>query len=455
MTNLDEQGLHRLMKAALDNGTASSLAEAEAIFKGYTLSIAFDARVATDPAYQAALLTSVALARRVFLGGVRVSGAVDVPLAPNMPFGGTITEAIVKLGAAITDEVTSDHPIISITDRATARQGDFHIRPAFAGWRGGVVPIDFEFSSSSAMPLSPMLAAGLAINEAFTFVADRDPIAGRRAIGISLWDSDRDWLVEDDGPDLVLLPSRLWLIGLGHLGQAYLWALSLLPYRHDGLELVLQDTDVITKSTESTSILSDSTMIGMKKTRVLATWAEARGFKTSIHERLFDASFRLQPDEPVVALCGVDNVPARRAFDNAGFSLVVEAGLGQGHQDFRSIRLHTLPTSKAASEIWRAASAREDVSTRPAYQEMLRAGVVDRCGMTTLAGKAVGAPFVGAVAATLVVSQLLRHLNGGTMDALVDLDLRSAEHRHTVPQRHDFQSVNPGYVQVVQEPRDA
>ena len=23
---------------------------------------------------------------------------------------------------------------------------------------------------------------------------------------------------------------RLWLIGLGHLGQAYLWALGLLPY---------------------------------------------------------------------------------------------------------------------------------------------------------------------------------------------------------------------------------
>ena len=31
-------------------------------------------------------------------------------------------------------------------------------------------------------------------------------------------------------PELRLLPSRLWLIGLGHLGQAYLGALGLLPY---------------------------------------------------------------------------------------------------------------------------------------------------------------------------------------------------------------------------------
>jgi len=66
--------------------------------------------------------------------------------------------------------------------------------------------------------------------------------------------------------------------------------------------------------------------------------------------------------------------------------------------------------------------------------------------MTILAGKAVGAPFVGSVAATLVISQLLRLLHGGTIDALVDLDLRSVEHRHAVPTRRNFGSFNPGYV---------
>ena len=28
----------------------------------------------------------------------------------------------------------------------------------------------------------------------------------------------------------MFLPSRLWLIGLGHLGQTYMWGLGLLPY---------------------------------------------------------------------------------------------------------------------------------------------------------------------------------------------------------------------------------
>jgi len=38
------------------------------------------------------------------------------------------------------------------------------------------------------------------------------------------------WIDADPSePALSLLPSQLWLIGLGHFGQAYLWALGLLP----------------------------------------------------------------------------------------------------------------------------------------------------------------------------------------------------------------------------------
>ena len=63
---------------------------------------------------------------------------------------------------------------------------------------------------------------------------------------------------------------------LGHLGQAYLWALGLLPYVDSSeVSLVLQDIDIITPSTESTSILSDTTLIGRKKTRAMAEWADA------------------------------------------------------------------------------------------------------------------------------------------------------------------------------------
>ena len=133
------------------------------------------------------------------------------------------------------------------------------------------------------MPLAPMLAAALAVNEAFLFARQETPAAGRRMLGLSLWRPDplSDWLVrEENEPALRFLPSRLWLIGLGHLGQAYLWALGLLPYpKPSGLELVLQDVDVITPSTESTSILSNANLVGQKKTRAMAAWAENRGFE--------------------------------------------------------------------------------------------------------------------------------------------------------------------------------
>ena len=138
---------------------------------------------------------------------------------------------------------------------------------------------------------------------------------------------------------LTYLPSRLWLIGLGHLGQAYLWGLALLPFaKPEDVALVLQDIDVISPSTESTSILSEANLIGQKKTRAMATWAETRGFQAAIHERLFNASFRRQASEPAVPLCGLDNAAGRRMLDQVGFDFIIEAGPGRGFRDFRTIR---------------------------------------------------------------------------------------------------------------------
>jgi hypothetical protein len=453
MSQLDEDDLHRLVKVALDNGSARSVEEARALFEGYALDVSVDAETAQQREYQIALLTTVALARRVFLGGVRVTGALDAQVVEHMPVTGTLEQAIVKLGGianARADGARGETtPLITIGARPLTRSSDFHVRPIYTGWRGGAAPADAALTAGPAMPLAPMLGAGLAVNEAFAFVADRDAVAGRRPVGLSLWNLSGDWLVEDGAAPLELLPSRLWLIGLGHLGQAYLWALGLLPYPIGGLELVLQDIDVITRSTESTSILTETSMMKLKKTRAMAAWADTREFSTVIQERRFDDSFRLQRDEPRVALCGVDNATARRALDSAGFELVVEAGLGSGHRDFRTMHVHTLPAMRKAAEIWKNAGPSEDVTDQPAYQQMLAEGIVDRCGMTMLAGKAVGAPFVGSVAATLVISQLLRLLHGGTIDALVDLDLRSVEHRNVVPTRHDFGAFNPGYVSAV------
>src|SRR5215211_9009487 len=76
---------------------------------------------------------------------------------------------------------------------------------------------------------------------------------------------------------------------------------------------------------------------------------------------------------------------------------------------------------------------------------MLKSGALDRCGVTLLAGKAVGAPFVGAAAATLVIAEVLRLLHGGPVHELIDLNLKSPEYRSAVLTQQDFSALNPGY----------
>ena len=74
----------------------------------------------------------------------------------------------------------------------------------------------------------------------------------------------------------------------------------------------------------------------------------------------------------------------------------------------------------------------DPVDDRPAYMLMLDNCELDRCGMRLLAGKAVGEPFVGAVAATLAVTELLGVLHGGPIHELIDLDLKSPGYRNAV-----------------------
>lgn len=447
MVNATPDTLHRLMKHAMDSGRAKTAEEAAALMGGYRLRVILEAP--HDPLAQAALLTCVTLASRVFLGGVSVEGKLDVPQLTPLPMPAVLRDAVRELGA-VSGPVGIDTPTITIgAVGARGRVSRFHVRTAVGGWRGGVLPIDAEIqiAPGEPMPLAAMLTGALAVSEAFEFVATENGMAGRVPVGLSLWQPGADWLAQGVEPRLQFLPARLWLIGLGHLGQAYLWALGLLPYADAAaLELVLQDDDKITGSTPSTSILSTEAMEGERKTRAMSAWAEKRGFCTRMHERLFDAAYRRQPQEPSVALCGLDNAEGRRALDLAGFDFVVEAGLGRDYRNFQTIRLHTLPARRAASEIWpdRPTSA-PPVEQNPAYQDLLNSGKLDQCGMTLLAGKAVGAPFVGSVAACLAVAEVLRLLAGANIDELIDLDLRAVDHIEVVAQDRDFSALNPGF----------
>jgi hypothetical protein len=442
--------IHRLAKEAFDSGAAATLAEAEALLASRRVGLSIEAADALQPCHQATLLTVVALARRVFLGGVFVTGSVDVPMAVPGCLAPTLRGAVEELGGSIAGVRPGD-PRITIGGGPQARSEGFHVRTACAGWRGGILPAHYPSNplGPAAMPLAGAVAAAIAVNEAFMFARRESAIAGRRTVGISLWSPSctADWLAEEEAPELMFLPSRLWLIGLGHLGQAYMWGLGLLPYPDPGeLTLVLQDVDIVTPSTESTSILTDQRVVGRKKTRVTADWAEQRGFTTVIYERRFAHDFRRNDEEAAIALCGLDNALGRRALEQVGFDLIVEAGLGRGYRDFRTMRLHTLPGNRTAVDIWSSREQDDTVEWQPAYQAMLDDGVLNQCGVTLLAGKAVGTPFVGCVAACLALAEILRLLHGGRLSELIALDLQAVEHRIVTPKSRDFGHLNPGFV---------
>jgi hypothetical protein len=110
------------------------------------------------------------------------------------------------------------------------------------------------------------------------------------------------------------------------------------------------------------------------------------------------------------------------------------------------MRIHTLPNGRATSNLWKSDGATEAMEEAEAYQAMLKNGELDKCGVTLLAGKAVGAPFVGAVAASLALSEILRLLHGAPVNQLIDVDLQGVEHRSVVKNLCDFSKLNPGFV---------
>ena len=455
MVTADE--LHRLVKLAMDTGEAESIEHAQRIFAGYRIGVALGPEIQFSRSHQAALLTFLQLASRVFLGGVDVVMPIDIVIPNLLAENLSVAETMEKVRARRVKYLEPQVPAVCIGTVSLPHSASFSVRAVFSGWRAGLVPadaaspLDFE----AEFPLAGALAAALAVNEAFLFVRQDTPEAGLRDIGISLWKPDIIddwWKIEHDGPRIAYLPSKLWLIGLGHLGQAYLWALSLLPYeRPEDVQLVLQDVDTITSSTLSTSILSEEAMIGKRKTRAIADVLEARGFKTAIVERKFDEALRVQPEDPQIALCGVDNALARRSLCDVGFKFIVEAGLGSGSKDFRAIRIHTFPGTKNPRELWKPGEERIIGTNARAYNNLKVRGV-DQCGVTLLAGKAVGAPFVGVTAAAFCLAEILRVLHDGTIFALHDMDLKVPNGRVSTKRKTVVDLTNPGFSPCLQIP---
>jgi len=421
----------RLDKLLMDrDGTDPREAGCKRAARGLDIVVGGD--VAASYVLQLALLTAVNLGVKCFAHARVHAASAGVWSAPCwVPWSGspTLGEAVSALGG--TPCLWSGRP----PEQTFLQLGDIHaegraIRASYDGWLISVGPVRDapRMRERSYCPLAGIGAAALAVSEIFAEFAGISVAATRRVLLLSLWNPDVPTRADAVGEPLSELPRTWSVFGLGHLGQAYLWATAVLPYQSpEDVLILLCDDDRIAKPNIETGALLAPGSKGLK-TRAAAEWLEARGFSTRLLERRVDANFRRTEFEPVIALAGFDDNRARRWLSDAGFERVFDTGLGGEVANFDTIGYHTFPNLRRADELWvieppdavnlRNVRAQELADRNVAYQAL----AVDDCGRLLLAGQSIAVPFVGAMAACVVVAEVLKSLNGGP--TYYDLTLR-------------------------------
>lgn len=395
-----------------------------------TLQLVCDSRISNSASLQAAFITAANCGKRAFLGGLQIEMPENVPLLLPWPSQTTLN--------GVVEELTNGAASPAAPTTQTVYFGFSPIHPEkhsltvnATGWRGGVEPSSatsrFDASADSDFPLGGVFAGGLAVHRGFLRATALSILACDECAGISLWDQGADWLSSSsEGPPLRALPANLWLLGLGHLGQAFLWTLGLLPFKDPSkLEAMLQDYDGIEEANVGSGLLCSAHDIGQHKARVCARWLEARGFRTKICERAFGEHTRREANEPSIALCGFDRPEPRRLLEGAGFARVIECGLGGSVHDFDLIHIHNFPGHRAAAEIWQQSGTQAGRANPRLVEALTPAG--EKCGALAIevAGKSVSTSFVGAMASAAVFGELIRAFHKGDRHDEIYLSPRS------------------------------
>jgi hypothetical protein len=350
--------------------------------------------------------------------------------------GVTVSASVIRYGGAVVEELRGDRPTLVIGSSA-AVVGRPVLYLTWEGWSAGVVQHADDRLGGAGNVVAAVLAAGLGISETFQQALGA-VVPGRRDVGVSLWRPELDWRSADAfGPVLQYLPASLWLLGLGHLGQADAWTLGMLPYGDPAAcDIGLMDFDRVVAGNTATQMLTTEADVRVRKTRIVASALEQIGLRTRVVERAFDEHFHpvshadRDRDEPLVALGGFDDVAPRRLLGGSGFERIVDAGLGTGPVEYLDMVLHTFPATTAPADAFVEATPR-DPEFGEAYEAEIARQLADggdetavRCGMLDIAGVTVGAAFVGTVASALAVADILRVLHDGPSYSVIALDLR-------------------------------
>ena len=352
MKSLESDQYHRTAKILVDQGLVDDVANAPKYLEDLILQIQVGTGIDTDLAAQAALFTAINTGRRAMLGGVRVeiqdNPILSLPWVSNQ----NLVDAVRSFGGEVVNEIDCRNPVLRIGHSCPSQSSESQIQLSahWDGWCGGVIDSPSAESSAQATPLAGLVAGALGVSEIFQYFLGSST-AARRTVGLSLWRPDVCWQEPDaTGPPLLYFPDRIWLLGLGHLGQAYAWGLGCLPYdRPHDLEVFLVDFDKIVEANHSTGLLTEMGDLGKHKTRVVASKIAGLGHQFRLVERRYDQNLMPDRDEPLLALAGFDKPEPRRNLGDK-FDLAVDAGLGADHYGYLDILIHTFPSQLTPEE---------------------------------------------------------------------------------------------------------
>ena len=301
-------------------------------------------------------------------------------------------------------------------------------------------------SPAEGNEIAGAIAGAMAVSEAFRRLVLGDVAAGVHTQRLCPITPGRSCDVRLDR-----LPSEIWLLGLGNVGQATLWILGLLPYADPGLvSLVLQDSDISGAENLDVQVLTDYQWVGQRKARAAARWAEAHRFHTAVTERRFLGGTRREEGEPLLSFVGVDNLPTRRLAARAGFGLMIDVGLGASTSETFDIRISSFPGDRSPEEVWPESEGGGEGPLNRALSDLVSQGRLSPCGAATISGQSVGVPSTAIAAAAIQVAQACRAAMVGTYCDFVDVSLR----RTRAVMSHDTALSRPGVIPTTEVRRE-
>lgn len=408
----------RVTKALTDANLAASFAAAEARLDSVRACLVIGAEAARTPAGQSAALAAVVTARKCF-GRVQLAGeGLDTPLLQPLVIGRKLGDAAKALGSHVAAAIEPGTTHLVRIDNTIPWSG-WQVSTWWNRWLAGTRTSP-QVGGSASFALAGMFAGALAVRQAFANVRSNSP---PRDESVSLWEPDRTASPDRIGPTRFTMPNRLWLVGLGHLGQAFVWGLLALPFQGERF-IILQDDQLIGVENEPTSLLVGEGDIGRRKVRVAAHWLDHAGWTTELIERRHLGDIRLTDQDPRILLAGLDHVRPRRILAKHGFDYMIDAGIGHGARDFESLQIRTIPAGASIENLWHdesATSRREQLLAKDAYSALEQS--VGQCGVVPLADASVSVPFVGAITSALALAQLARLGSMVPAIALLQLEL--------------------------------